>query len=126
MNASVTFAAAVVPGPPREVPRVLADGRHLEAGTGSGSGSGSVDSLEKLDCDRVSIEACRVSHLIAPALDSNLRGQLRRASSSVVLNIAEGFGSRARGVKRRHYEIARGSTVERIAILDLGVAIGSE
>ena len=47
-----------------------------------------------------------------------------RASSSVVLNTAEGFGSASRGVKRRHYEIARGSAMECVAILDLAVALG--
>jgi four helix bundle protein len=42
----------------------------------------------------------------------------------VLLNIAEGFGSSSRGVKRRHYEIARGSAVECIAIIDLASALG--
>ena len=51
---------------------------------------------------------------------------MRRASSSVVLNTAEGFGSVSRGVKRRHYEIARGSAMECVAILDLAVALGLE
>ena len=63
---------------------------------------------------------------IAASLDANLRDQLRRASSSVVLNTAEGFGSASRGVKRRHYEIARGSAMECVAILDLGSALGLE
>jgi four helix bundle protein len=58
------------------------------------------------------------------ALSANLRDQLLRASSSAVLNTAEGFGSASRGVKRRHYEIARGSAMECVAILDLTVALG--
>lgn len=33
-------------------------------------------------------------------------------------------GSFSRGVKRRHYEIARGSATECIAVLDLAVALG--
>ncbi len=44
----------------------------------------------------------------------------------MILNTAEGFGSRSRGVKRRHYEIARGSALECVAILDLAVALGLE
>ena len=44
----------------------------------------------------------------------------------MVLNTAEGFGSASRGVKRRHYEIARGSAMECVAILDLGSALGLE
>ena len=73
---------------------------------------------------RVSLDACRACAQIAPSLSANLRDQLLRASSSSVLNTAEGFGSASRGVKRRHYEIARGSAMESVAILDLAVALG--
>lgn len=68
--------------------------------------------------------SCRACAPIAPALSANLRDQLLRASSSAVLNTAEGFGSMSRGVKRRHYEIARGSATECVAILDLAIALG--
>ncbi len=82
--------------------------------------------LETFDVYRVSLDACRSCVCIAASLDANLRDQLRRASSSVVLNTAEGFGSASRGVKRRHYEIARGSAMECVAILDLASALGLE
>ena len=85
-----------------------------------------VATLETFDVYRVSLDACRSCVPIAASLDANLRDQLRRASSSVVLNTAEGFGSASRGVKRRHYEIARGSAMECGAILDLAVALGLE
>ena len=39
--------------------------------------------------------------------------------------MAEGFGSSSRGVKRRHYEIARGSATESIAVLDLASVLGT-
>ena len=80
--------------------------------------------LDTFDVYLVSLDACRSCAPIAASLDANLRDQLRRASSSVVLNTAEGFGSVSRGVKRRHYEIARGSAMECVAILDLAVALG--
>lgn len=80
--------------------------------------------FKTFDVYRVSLDACRASAPIAPLLAASLRDQLVRASSSVVLNIAEGFGSFSRGVKRRHYEIARGSATECIAVLDLSVALG--
>ena len=83
-----------------------------------------VTTLETFDVYRVSLDACRACAPIAPALSANLRDQLLRASSSAVLNAAEGFGSVSRGVKRRHYEIARGSAMECVAILDLAVALG--
>ncbi len=73
----------------------------------------------------MSLDACRACAPIAAQLSANLRDQLLRASSSVVLNTAEGFGSSSRGIKRRHYEIARGSAIECVAILDLVSAIGN-
>jgi four helix bundle protein len=90
----------------------------------SRSGPPSPTALETFDVYRVSLDACRACAPIAPALSANLRDQLLRASSSAVLNTAEGFGSASPGVKRRHYEIARGSAMECVAILDLAVALG--
>ena len=115
MNAKPAFAASVVPSRHSFVPRAPDRGRDRDR----------VTSLESLDVYRVSLEACRVSAGIASSLSSNLRDQLLRASSSVVLNVAEGFGSSSRGVKRRHYEIARGSAVECIAVVDLVRVIGT-
>ena len=83
-----------------------------------------VTTLATFHVYRVSLDACRACAPIAPALSANLRDQLLRASSSVVLNTAEGFGSSSRGVKRRHYSIARGSAIECIAVLDLASVIG--
>lgn len=51
----------------------------------------------------------------APA---DLRGQINRASSSVLLNIAEGAGRSARAAKAHFYEIALGSATETCACLD--------
>ena len=45
--------------------------------------------------------------------------QLARASTSVVLNIAEGAGRRGRADKRQFYVIARGSAQECSAIFDV-------
>ena len=107
MNANPVFAASVAPA--RSYDR-----RGL-----------SVRSLQSFDVYRVAIEAARLCVPISLSLNVNLRDQLTRASSSVVLNIAEGFGSSSRGVKRRHYEIAQGSATECIAILELADALGS-
>ena len=50
------------------------------------------------------------------------RDQLDRASTSVVLNIAEGNGKRSHPDRCRFFDIARGSVVECAACLDVLVA----
>ena len=55
---------------------------------------------------------------------ASLRDQLQRASSSIVLNIAEGCGRFARLEKAHFYVIARGSAMECAAVLDLALARG--
>src|SRR5204862_7483684 len=55
--------------------------------------------------------------------DRDLASQLRRALSSVALNLAEGFGS-ARGNERLRFETARGSLCEAQAGVRVAVAWG--
>lgn len=59
-----------------------------------------------------------------------LLDQFVRTALSIMLNIAEGAGLWRLGNKRKHYEIARGSTFEAAAILDAlrvtGVISGAE
>ncbi len=55
--------------------------------------------------------------------DGDLARQLRRCSSSVLLNIAEGDGVRA-GNRRLRLTTARGSSAEVIACLDAAAALG--
>lgn len=52
-------------------------------------------------------------------MDQVLKNQLRRSSSSIVLNIAEGCSRFSKADKRNFYVIARGSVFESVAILDL-------
>jgi four helix bundle protein len=53
-----------------------------------------------------------------PQVHSSLADQLRRASVSIPLNIAEGSGKTTRPDQRRFYAIARGSAMECGAIVD--------
>ena len=50
-----------------------------------------------------------------------LADQLRRASSSILLNFCEGYGKSTPRDARRYFAIARGSTNEVAAILDVAL-----
>lgn len=64
--------------------------------------------------------AIRFYHSItAVKLPYGLTSQLRRASSSIALNLAEGSGRRTRQDRLRFYSIALGSIRECQAIIDL-------
>lgn len=52
-------------------------------------------------------------------IKTNLRDQLGRASSSILLNIAEGSGKFTNKDKSRYYRISRGSCYECVAVLDM-------
>jgi four helix bundle protein len=72
-------------------------------------------------------EALRFVAWVAPIVDElspkvAARDQLDRASTSVVLNLAEGNGKRSPLDRCRYFDIARGSGVESAACLDVLVA----
>ena len=84
---------------------------------------------EKLDVYNVSIEfmaiAIKIANII-PRGHASLVDQLKRASWSIPLNIAEGCGKSTAKDKRRFYSIARGSAMECAAILDVCRVLGVE
>ena len=55
--------------------------------------------------------------------DRNLGRHLRRAATSVVLNLAEGAGQQG-GHRRERYRTALGSALEVRACVDAGIALG--
>ena len=74
---------------------------------------------ERLDVYGVALQFQGLATVLAARADSVVRDQLRRASLSCVLNIAEGAGQRSRPRKRRFYAIARGSAMECAAVVDV-------
>jgi four helix bundle protein len=77
---------------------------------------------ERLDVCRAAVELlARADTLVTafPRGRAYLVDQLRRASTSIALNIAEGAGEFAAADKARFYRIARRSATEWAAILDV-------
>ncbi len=73
----------------------------------------------------VAVEMCRDAGVIARVIekfDSDLARQLRRAATSVVLNIAEGSGSFG-GNRKQRYHSALGSAREVLACYDSAEAM---
>jgi four helix bundle protein len=74
-------------------------------------------------------EALRFVGWVGPILEGlpaklSARDQLDRASTSIVLNLAEGNGKRSHPERCRYFDIARGSGVECAACLDVLVRRG--
>ena len=74
---------------------------------------------EKLLVYRLALDLQALCSTLVPPQQRVLQDQLERASLSVVLNIAEGAGRHSRKEKRRFYAIARGSSTETAAIIDV-------
>jgi four helix bundle protein len=80
---------------------------------------------ERFDIYRVALEFQRLVPGLLPRRGyAALRDQLDRASASILLNIAEGFGRTSRADKASFYGIARGSAMECAAVLDILIARG--
>lgn len=52
-------------------------------------------------------------------IDSYIRDQFKRASVSIVINIAEGSGKFSKADKRNFYTTARGSVYECVSLLEI-------
>ena len=81
---------------------------------------------EQLDVYKLALEFLvladdLIEHL--PRGRGHLADQLGRASTSIVLNLAEGAGKFSKPDKRRYYLSAAGSTTECAAILDVCVRL---
>ena len=79
-------------------------------------------SLKDFEVYQLAIEFLALANEIADGLPrgySELKDQLKRASLSIVLNIAEGAGEFSRKEKARFYLMARRSATESAGIFDV-------
>jgi four helix bundle protein len=77
---------------------------------------------ERLDVYRLALDFLVFANQAIETLPrghSHLCDQLTRASTSIVLNLAEGAGKHSKPDKRRYYLSARGSATESAALLDV-------
>ncbi len=77
---------------------------------------------EKLDVYQLSIEFVELTNFIIKRLPKGkayVADQLQRAASSISLNIAEGAGEFSKNEKSRFARMAKGSTTECAATLDI-------
>jgi four helix bundle protein len=78
---------------------------------------------ERLDVYVAAMDFVTLAHAITRALPTGhgeLADQLRRASISIVLNLAEGAGEFSKADKARFYRIARRSGTECAAVIEIG------
>jgi len=80
--------------------------------------------LEHFDCYRLAVEFAALAATLVPRGHAALRDQLERASTSVALNLSEGWGRWQARDKAHFYVIARGSLLESGAAIDLVRARG--
>jgi len=69
------------------------------------------------------LEAYKITKNLPESERFNLTSQVRRAATSVRLNIAEGCSRKSLPERKRYYEIARGSVVELDSALDILVGL---
>ena len=82
--------------------------------------------FRKLDVYQKAVRFLPLAAEIADALPprySGLADQIRRASVSIPMNIAEGSGKKTAADGRRYYAIARGSAMECGAVVDACLAL---
>ena len=82
---------------------------------------------EHLDSYQAAVQFVGLAARLAESFPRGYAGlseQLRRASLSVPLNIAEGYGKRSVADRSKFYDIARGSAHECGAIVDAATALG--
>jgi four helix bundle protein len=82
---------------------------------------------ENLDAYQAAVQLLALAHQIIgqiPRGHGVMVEQLRKASLSIPLNIAEGYGKRTAADQAKYYDIARGSAHECGALVDAAKVLG--
>ena len=83
---------------------------------------------KKLDVYKISsllvTEIYKLTNILPSSEKFNMVQQLRRASLSIKLNLAEGCSRKSELERKRFFEISRGSAIEIDAILETAVDLG--
>jgi len=98
----------------------------VAVGDRAGRVRGSCYTFPMLSFQRLDVYRCAIEFLVStaeladkiPRGNAALLDQLRRAASSILLNIAEAAGRAGKADAARAYAIARGSAMECAAVLD--------
>lgn len=77
-----------------------------------------------LEAKKLCLETYQLTNYLPAEEKFGLVTQIRRASTSVVLNLAEGSSRRSGIERKRFYEIARGSIVELDTAIDICNSLG--
>ena len=95
-----------------------------DEGEGWGRGQGWGNGVDRLGGYRLALELATVAPTLVPRGHAALKDQIDRASTSVVLTLAEGWGRWQAREKVQFYCISRGSVVEVRACIDVIEARG--
>ena len=81
--------------------------------------------LEVYKASRLFVRECYKLAKFLPAEEKfGMISQLKRASLSVHLNIAEGSSRKSEAERKRYFEMSRGSVIEIDAVIELAVDMG--
>jgi four helix bundle protein len=72
----------------------------------------------------IAVDVFKISESLPRKEDYGLTSQIRRSSTSISANIAEGFGRSTAADKRKFYDYSRGSAFETKSHLLYGIEVG--
>jgi four helix bundle protein len=75
-------------------------------------------------CKSLVIECYRLTKQFPPEEKYALTNQIRRAATSILLNLCEGASRKSLSERKRFYEVSRGSLIEMDAAIEISFGLG--